>query len=196
MFLIFIAIAAVVLYLTMRYAMPPSNETGAQTTTVENITCEPPFAEIGATCCRDQNSNYVCDIEEVAVPKTTVPTTSVEASTTVSTTLEETTSVSTTLEPQTTTVSTTIEATSSLYVGTTIVIACYKDNDCGTEKVKYVCNLDDVYEVHEIPVCRNPGTPQATCTVKQRGVNPNEPRTLVLTCKDPKKCVPGEKRCA
>jgi len=193
--LVFIVAGASVIYMVVKHTIPDAENT----TTIE-VTCDPPFVAIGGSCCVDGNKNSVCDIEEV---ETTVKqTTSVKAATTVATeTTMPTSTVATTLDAATSTPTTveetTIPTTSTIQPPATTTIKCVSNSDCGKESVKYVCQFGvNIYEIHEIPTCDKPGTEGARCIVKQKGANPYESRTLVLTCKDPKKCVPGEKLCA
>ena len=37
----------------------------AQQITTEKVTCDPPLIKAGNGCCLDENSNYICDKDEI-----------------------------------------------------------------------------------------------------------------------------------
>ncbi|MFH1126219.1 MAG: hypothetical protein V1703_03770 [Candidatus Altiarchaeota archaeon] len=118
------------------------------TTTTQARLCNPPYIQVGKDCCKDSNSNGVCDKDEVTTTTTTTST---------STTTSSTTTRITTTEPPTTTT-------------TTLNIACTQNADCGTELRLKVCYTDgDIYWVTDFPVCQKPGTPEARCIIKRSG---------------------------
>lgn len=94
-------------------------------------------------CCLDDNNNDICDKDETE-PTTTVPTT--------------TTTTSTTTIQQTTTI-----------VTTTIIAVCNANGDCGTSTEVNICYEGDIYRVTRIPMCKNPGTAESYCYIKQVG---------------------------
>ncbi|MFH0859889.1 MAG: hypothetical protein V1921_01680 [Candidatus Altiarchaeota archaeon] len=107
----------------------------------DGVVCEKPYIRVGIDCCLDANDNSICDSDEET-------TTSSVVTTSVSTTVSSTSTVTT---------STTAPTTS---------IACNLNSDCGNVTVRRICNFGDVYEQTLSPVCRNPGKPNAQCTIR------------------------------
>ncbi|MDD5111707.1 MAG: hypothetical protein PHG85_04115 [Candidatus Altiarchaeota archaeon] len=123
---------------------------GSQTTTTTTTTkpplCSPPYIQVGGDCCKDQNSNGICDKDEV-----TTTTTTTQATTT---TKQTTTRLITTTEPTTTT--------------TTLKIICTdQPYSCGTTVVRLYCYESAIYKQTQIPMCKNPGTPESYCIILQ-----------------------------
>jgi len=53
-----------------------SGDTGGETDIVgSEITCTPPYIVAGSSCCLDENSNKICDVDEEDAPATPAPTT-------------------------------------------------------------------------------------------------------------------------
>ncbi|MBM3308759.1 MAG: hypothetical protein FJY77_00745 [Candidatus Altiarchaeales archaeon] len=126
--------------------------TGSKTTTTTVTTtqpkCTPPMIEVGKKCCLDENNNGICDKDEA----TTTTAVTTKATTTTARTTQRTTT-----EP-------TIEETT-----TTTIIKCKTNLDCGTSLEVKICYEKAIYKVTQIPMCKNPGTPQSLCYIKQVG---------------------------
>ncbi|VVB52575.1 Uncharacterised protein [uncultured archaeon] len=69
-------------------------------------------------------------------------------------------------------------------------VKCRNNSDCGVLKTSYICVNGNVYLKKELPICRNPGTPQSTCVTNIGGMN-----SAVDTCNDKERCVAGQSTC-
>jgi hypothetical protein len=122
--------------------------TTTSTTTTTKPLCSPPYIQVGKECCKDENSNGICDKDEV-----TTTTTTTEATTT---TKQTTTRQTTTTTPTTTT--------------TTLKIACTDEPySCGTSLDVLICYQKAVYKIKQIPTCKKPNTPESYCVILQIG---------------------------
>jgi hypothetical protein len=150
--------------------------TGSKTTTTTTTTtrplCSPPYLKVGGECCLDENSNGICDSDEI----------------TTTTTKATTTKPTTTTRQTTTTVRTTTEPT------TTTIIKCSSNLDCGTSIDENICYEKSIYKVTKIPMCKNPGTEGSYCYIKQ--VGPSVLGQLVGKVQDcPNGCDPATVTC-
>ena len=120
-----------------------------------SLACGKPYTLVGAVCCRDVDSNGICDIDETTSSTAAMTTTTVLHTTT---TFLETTTI-----PLATTTST---------LGN---ISCYNSSDCGVNGKRvvkyYTCqpNLDGrVYRRYIEFICRHPGTSASMCVGSEK----------------------------
>jgi len=73
--------------------------------------------------------------------------------------------VTTTTATINTTTTTSIQTTTTTIVG----VACNTNSDCGTSFNVNICYERDIYKVTKIPMCKNPGTAESYCYIKQVG---------------------------
>ena len=121
--------------------------TPKETTTTQPL-CSPPYIQVGAGCCLDENENGICDGDEESTATTVEETSSTIVTSTLAATTTE--STSTTERPTT----------------TTIRIRCARNLDCGVAREDKVCYKGDIYLKKVTPICRNSGTAAAECIEK------------------------------
>jgi hypothetical protein len=143
----------------------------------------------GGECCRDDNKNGICDIDESAsMAMTTTLPEQTTSTTKASTTTSSLVSATTTLPEATTTQTTAATTTTVANTSTPGAKQCSVTSDCGESYIGgCTCTGSDIKRVRYIPTCRN-----GTCMFLSK------PETI--TCKDiettdetviSEKCVPG-----
>ena len=147
------------------------NISSARTTLASG--CERPYAKIGDECCRDENGNGICDLDETGEPLETLP--AQERSTTTNqatSTLKKPSTTSTTLPITASTITSgTVNATTTTQAQTNAPGKCALNADCGLAYYgSCVCSNNNVMQTKYIPMCLN-----GTC--KWRSVSET------LTCK-------------
>ncbi|HEX55134.1 MAG: hypothetical protein DRO94_04015 [Candidatus Altiarchaeales archaeon] len=73
-----------------------------------------------------------------------------------------------------------------------VKIACKENSDCGEIIKKRVCYNNDVYEQTIIPICYNPGTPEAECKFRISGISRGGQLLPPLEDCDPGYCLDGQ----
>jgi hypothetical protein len=122
--------------------------TTVATTTTTKPPCSPPYILVGRDCCLDGNGNGICDRDEVTTTTSTTTTTSRATTTRATTTTEQTTTT------------------------TTLAVKCKTNLDCGTPLDVNICYEKAIYKLTDIPMCRNPGTPESYCYIYRSGTSP------------------------
>ena len=117
----------------------------------EGVVCEPPYIQVGSSCCLDQDQNNICDRDE------TKDTHAASTSTLSQATLASTTSTPTTTTSPTTTI-------------TKAEIACSVNSDCGEQREARICYKGDVYLKRITPICKHPGSTDAVCMQRESWV--------------------------
>lgn len=152
-----------------------------------NIVCNPPYIQVGSSCCLDQNENNICDKDE---PATTTTTTSTTTTSTTSTTTTTTTIIATTTTATTTTTTTT---TLAGYISMCGQPYCNsksaRNGECiGYETIKQVCvsktafvmcnNLSVVYNCSKGAQCIMSNITGGACKSNKES---NVPSNIVLS---------------
>ncbi|MFZ2456389.1 MAG: hypothetical protein WAX07_07925 [Candidatus Altiarchaeia archaeon] len=121
--------------------------------------CERPYAKIGDECCRDENDNRVCDLDESGETLETLPeeerTTTLKVSPT--TTSLPASSTSTSQAPSTSTTAPGIaNATTTTQAPANASNQCALNADCGTAYYgSCICSNSNVVQTKYIPMCLN-----------------------------------------
>jgi hypothetical protein len=121
--------------------------------------CERPYAKIGDECCRDENDNRVCDLDESGETLETLPeeerTTTLKVSPT--TTSLPASSTSTSQAPSSSTTAPGIaNATATTQAPANASNQCALNADCGTAYYgSCICSNSNVVQTKYIPMCLN-----------------------------------------
>lgn len=168
--------------------------------------CERPYAKIGDECCRDENGNGICDLDESGETLETLPeeirTTStkqvsstIRASSTTTTSLNAPTSTMAETVTTSATSSSTMNITSTTQAQTNASGQCALNADCGIAYYgSCICSNNNVVQTKYIPMCLN-GTckwrsKSETLTCKRVSESSDEAKN-----KSSERCVMGYGRC-
>ena len=185
-------------------AEPVKKDNISSARTTPTTGCQKPYAKIGDECCRDENDNGICDLDETGETLETLPedrttmTRQVSSTLRTSSTTSSTTDATSTTAAQpiasSTTTSVAVNKTSTTQTHTNASGQCALNADCGLAYYgSCICSNNNVVQTKYIPMCLN-----GTC--KWRSVSET------LTCKrvtssdeaknkSSERCVMGYGRC-